>query len=61
MKNGMWVGKSCHHVADESFVNGLAELMKEMGLKSVVDLGCGQGQYIKQLSVVLGDKFRFVE
>ena len=60
MKNGMWVGQSCHHVADLNFGKGLAAMMKEMGLKSVVDLGCGQGHYIKLLSVALGEKSRLV-
>ena len=60
MKNVEWVGKSYHHVADQSFSKGLVILMKEMGLKSVVDLGCGQGQYINHLNMILGDESRLV-
>ena len=54
MENGMWVGQSCHHLADKPFSKKLGEVMKNLGIKSVVDLGCGQGQYIKELSMLLG-------
>ena len=54
MANGMWDGTNCHHIADGPFGRALGTLMNEMGVKSVVDLGCGQGQYIKQLSIALG-------
>ena len=54
MENGMWVGQSCHHLADKPFSKKLGQVMKNLGIKSVVDLGCGQGQYIKELSMLLG-------
>ena len=54
MENGMWVGQSCHHLADKPFSQKMGELMNNLGIKSVVDLGCGQGQYIKELSLLLG-------
>lgn len=52
----MWVGQNCHHVADQPFGNELGKVMKEKAIVSVVDLGCGQGQYIKQLSLALGNE-----
>ena len=55
MENGMWYGKNCNHVTDVSFGNELAKVMKERGIRSVVDLGCGRGHYIKQLAIALGN------
>ena len=44
---------------DEGFGNELAKIMKERGVKSVLDLGCGKGHYIKQLATALGDGKRY--
>jgi cyclopropane fatty-acyl-phospholipid synthase-like methyltransferase len=48
-KNGYWVGEesSCQHVHDESLADSLLNFFKNENITSLVDFGCGMGNYVK--------------
>lgn len=49
-KNGFWEEKNgIGHVHDNKLCDGLIELLKENNFESVVDFGCGMGDYAKKI------------
>ena len=49
-EHGYWCGDvSKAHVTDHYLANGLVQFFKKEGAASVVDLGCGMGEYVRTL------------
>jgi cyclopropane fatty-acyl-phospholipid synthase-like methyltransferase len=50
-KNGYWEGleATSQHVYDQNLSNKLVEFYKSVNAASIVDLGCGLGDYVKHL------------
>jgi len=48
-QNGYWEGleASCQHVYDSSLGNSLVQFFKAQNVNSLVDFGCGMGNYVK--------------
>ena len=48
-KNGYWEGyeASCQHCYDATLASGLINFLKVENVKSLVDFGCGMGNYVK--------------
>lgn len=48
-KNGFWQGMECSskHIYDSSLANSLITFFKNENTKSLVDFGCGMGNYVK--------------
>jgi 2-polyprenyl-3-methyl-5-hydroxy-6-metoxy-1,4-benzoquinol methylase len=52
-KNGFWEGleASSQHVYDSKLADCLVEFFKNENINSVVDFGCGMGNYVKTLKL----------
>jgi cyclopropane fatty-acyl-phospholipid synthase-like methyltransferase len=48
-QNGFWEGleADCQHIHDESLASCLVEFFKNKNASSLVDFGCGMGNYVK--------------
>lgn len=50
-ETGFWLSDlSKHHVVDENLCNNIINLIKEMGLLTVYDIGCGNGFYTSKIN-----------
>ena len=46
---GFWENVDCGHVSDEKLIPSLIHFLKKENASTVVDLGCGNGYYVKEM------------
>ena len=49
-ENGIWEGADVGHFYDSKLASNLVAFFKKVNASSVVDLGCGKGDYVKYLN-----------